>query len=82
MEQISLLKESFKEKITKQMKKAINKGIIPGAIVIFDGDYKQEYIVMNLSIGDNTLNARLKSDNCIMSYPALSERITSIGFYK
>lgn len=80
MEQISFIEESLHEKITKQMKRAIKKGIIPGAIVIFDEDYKQEYTVMNLSISDNTLNVRLISDTCMMSYPALSERLSVIGY--
>ena len=82
MEQISLLEETTKEKITKQMKRATNKGIIPGAVVIFDDDYKNKYTVVNLTINDNTLQARLISNNCIMSYDALSERLTVVGFYK
>lgn len=82
MEQISFIEELLQEKITKQMKKAINKGIIPGAVVIFDEDYKIKYTVINLTINDDTLQARLISDTCIMSYAALSERLTVVGFYK
>lgn len=82
MEQISFIEESLQEKITKQIKKSINKGIIPGAIVVFDGDYKQKHTVMNLTISDDVLQVRLISDNCIMSYAALSERLTVVGFYK
>lgn len=83
MEQLSFIEESLKESITKQMKKAINKGIVPGAVVIFDKDNKYKYAVMNLFIGnEEKLQAKLINETGLMSYPALSERLTVVGFYK
>lgn len=74
---------SLKESITAQMKKSINKGVIPGAVVTFDKDYKYKYAVMYLFIGnEGKVHAQLTSDLGLMSYPALSERLTVVGFYK
>ena len=38
MEQLSFIEESLQENVIKQMQKAVRKGIVPGAIVIFDND--------------------------------------------
>ena len=65
------------------MKKVINKGIIPGAVVIFDKDNKCKYEVMNLFIGnEEKLQVKLINESGLMSYPALSERLTVVGFYR
>ncbi|MBD7914232.1 hypothetical protein H9660_03645 [Clostridium sp. Sa3CUN1] len=73
----------LKESVINQMKKVIKKEIVPGAVIIFDKDDKYKYIVMDLFIGDEgKINARLKNEHGLMSYPALSERLTVVGFYK
>lgn len=83
MDQLSFIDESLKESITKQMKKAINKGIIPGAVVIFDEDDNFKYTVMHLFIGnEEKLQVKLTNELGLISYPALSERLTVVGFYK
>lgn len=48
MEQLSFIEESLQENVIKQMQKAVKKGIVPGAIVIFDNEKKDRNIVMNL----------------------------------
>ncbi|MCF0149495.1 MAG: hypothetical protein HUJ77_14015 [Clostridium sp.] len=83
MEQLSLIEESVKESIIKQMKIAISKGIIPGAEVIFDKDNKCKYVIMNLFIGNQEkLHVKLINNNGIMNYLALSNRLTVVGFYR
>ena len=52
MEQLSFIIDTLEESIKKQMLKAINKGIIPGAIVIFDGVKQDRNIVIALSLGN------------------------------
>lgn len=83
MEQLSFISETLQEKIEKQMKIALKRGIIPGVVVIFDGDNKCKYVVMNLFINnEENLAVKLISNNCMMSYMALSERLSVVGFYK
>lgn len=83
MEQLSFISETLQEKIAKQMKIALKRGIIPGAVVIFDGDNKCKYVVMNLFINnEDNLAVKLISNNCMMSYKALSERLSAVEFYK
>jgi len=74
---------SLKESIKIQMKKAIDKGVIPGAVVTFDKDDRYKYEVMNLFIGnEGKLQVKLINELGLMSYPALSERLTVVDFYK
>ncbi len=69
MEELSFIDESLKESIKKQMKKAINKRIIPEAVVIFDGDIKFKYTVMNLFIGnEEKVHAKLTNELGLMSF--------------
>lgn len=75
--------KSLKESIKNQIKKAINKGVMPGAVIIFDKDDRYKYEVMNLFIGnEENLRVRLMNEFGLTSYPALSERLTVVGFYK
>lgn len=83
MTQVGFIKDNLKESIIKQMKKAINKGIIPGAIVIFDNDKSDRNIVKSLYIGnENKLEAILVTESgcSFIGWPALSERLTVVGF--
>lgn len=81
--EVNTMKLSLKESITIQMKKIINKGVIPGAVVIFDKDDKYKYVVMDLFIGnEEKIHAKLISEHGLMSYLALSERLTVVGFYR
>lgn len=85
MEQLSFIEESLQENVIKQMQKAVKKGIVPGAIVIFDNDKKDRNIVMNLFLGsENKIEVRLISESgcSIMSYPALSDRLSVVDYYK
>lgn len=83
MEQLSFISETLQEKIEKQMKIALKRGIIPGAVVTFDGDNKCKYVVMNLFINnEENLSVKLISSNSMMNYMALSERLSVVGFYK
>ena len=62
MEQMSFIKDNLKESITKQLKKAISKWIVPGAIVIFDNDKLDRNIVKSLYVGnENKLEVVLDS---------------------
>ena len=51
MEQLSFIEDTFEECIKKQMFKAVNKGIIPGAIVIFDNNKNDRNIVIGFTFG-------------------------------
>lgn len=83
MEQLSFISETLQEKIEKQMKITLKRGIIPGAVVIFDGDNKCKYVVMNLFINnEENLAVKLISNNSMMNYMARSERLSVVGFYK
>ena len=88
MEQLSFgfIEKTTRENIISQMKAAVNKGIVPGAIITFDDpNDKYKYLVMNLNIGnDEKVNATLRSESgfTLMSYPANSERLIVVGFYK
>lgn len=85
MEQLSFIEESLQENVIKQMQKAVKKGIVPGAIVIFDNEKQDRNIVMNLFLGsENKIEVRLisESDCSIMSYPALSNRLSVVDYYK
>ena len=85
MEQLSFIKDTLEERIKKQMIKAVNKGILPGTIVIFDDNEKDRNIVLGLYLGnENKIEARLMSEsgNSYMSYPVLSDRLKVIGFYE
>lgn len=85
MEQLSFIQieKTLKDKITKQMKIALNKGIIPGAIVCFDNDKNNCYEVFALII-DNDLNlaARLRDKGSQLSWRADSDRLHVIGFHE
>lgn len=85
MEQLSMFKndnKSIKSSITKEMHIAIKKGIIPGAIVIFDNCDEHKYTVSHLFIdNDKKLSASLRSDSDLMSWHISSERLTVIGYY-
>ena len=84
MEQLSFIQieKTLKDKITKQMKIALNRGIIPGAIVYFDQNKKNCYEVFDLII-DNDLNlaARLRDKGSQLSWRADSDRLHVIGFH-
>lgn len=85
MEQLSFIEESLQENVIKQMQKVVKKGIVPGAIVIFDNEKKDRNIVMNLFLGsENKIEVRLISEigYSIMSYPALSDRLSVVDYYK
>lgn len=85
MEQLSFIEESLQENVIKQMQKVVKKGIVPGAIVIFDNEKKDRNIVMNLFLGsENKIEVRLISESgySIMSYPALSDRLSVVDYYK
>lgn len=74
-------KESLQDKMKNQLKKAIQKGIVPGAKVFFDKDEKNIYIVLHLYCGSGeVLEARLMSIDGSASEPcnALSNRLTVI----
>lgn len=85
MEQLSFIQieKTLKDKITKQMKIALNKGIIPGAIVCFDNNKNNCYEVFDLII-DNDLNlaARLRDKGSQLSWRADSDRLHVIGFHE
>ena len=83
-EQLSFLEQSVKENVINQMHKAIKKGIIPGAVVIFDGEETDKHIVTSLILGhDNKIEARLmdESGGSYMHWPANSKRLTVVKFY-
>ena len=85
MEQLSFIEESLQENVIKQMQKAVKKGIVPGAIVIFDNDKKDRSIVKSLFIGsENKIEVSLISEGgySVMSYPALSDRLSVVDYYK
>lgn len=85
MEQLSFIEESLQENVIKQMQKAVRKGIVPGAIVIFDNDKKDRNIVKSLFVGsENKIEVSLISENgcSVMSYPALSDRLSVVDYYK
>lgn len=76
-EQISMLEETRKEKIKKQIKLAVNKGIIPEAIVIIDKDKNTLYQVAYIYVGhDCTLEVNLHRNGTWMPWNALSDRLT------
>lgn len=78
-EQISMLGETRKEKIKKQMKQSINKGIIPEATVIIDNDKNTIYQIYSIYIGsDCNLEVNLFRNGVNMSWNALSDRLTVI----
>ena len=67
------------------MQKAVKKGIVPGAIVIFDNDKKDRNIVKSLFIGsENKIEVSLitESGYSVMRYPALSDRLSVVDYYK
>lgn len=71
------------ENVKNQMKKAINKGIVPGAVVIIDGSNKYKYSVMHLFLeSEEKVHVQLVSELGLISWPALSKRLTVVGFYK
>lgn len=83
-EQLSFLEQSVKENVINQMHKAINKGIIPGAVVIFDGEETDKHIVTSLILGhDNKIEARLMNEtgDSYMYWPVNSKRLTVVKFY-
>ncbi|WP_099330011.1 hypothetical protein [Clostridium paraputrificum] len=83
-EKLSFLEQSVKENVINQMHKAINKGIIPGAVVIFDGEETYKHIVTSLILGhDNKIEARLMDERggSYMHWPANSKRLTVVKFY-
>lgn len=85
MEQLSFIEESLQENVIKQMQKAVRKGIVPGAIVIFDNDKKDRNIVKSLFLGsENKIEVSLISESgySVMSYPALSDRVSVVDYYK
>lgn len=85
MEQLSFIQseKTLKDKITKQMKTALKKGIMPGALVYFDEDKKHCYEVFGLVI-DNDLNlaARLRDKGSQLSWRADSDRLHVISFHE
>ena len=77
MEHLSFIQieKTLKDKITKQMKIALNKGIIPGAIVCFDNNKNNCYEVFDLIIhNDLNLAARLESSEIIVKEGIYYER--------
>lgn len=83
-EQLSFLEQSVKENVINQMQKAVNKGIVPGAVVIFDDDEGDRNIVTSLFLGhDNKIEVRLMNEagNSYMHWPANSKRLTVVKFY-
>ena len=83
-EQLSFLEQSVKENVINQMHKAINKGIIPGAVVIFDGEETDKHIVTSLILGhDNKIEARLMNEtgDSYMHWPVNSKRLTVVKYY-
>ena len=75
----------MQENVIKQIKKAVRKGIVPGAIVVFDNDNKDRNIVKSLFLGsENKIEVSLVSEggSSVMSYPALSDRLSVIDYYK
>lgn len=77
MEQLSMLEEEKEDKMMKQMKLAIKKGIVPSAKVILDGDSKYVYTIVDLYCScDHNLNATLRHNNSSMSWNVLSERLS------
>lgn len=85
MEQLSFIEESLQENVIKQMQKAVRKGIVPGAIVIFDNDKKDRNIVKSLFLGsENKIEVSLISESgcSVMRYPALSDRLSVVDYYK
>lgn len=74
-------KETLQDKMKRQLRKAIQKGIVPGAKVFFDKDIKNIYVVSYLYCGSGeVLEARLMSLSGSSSEPcnALSNRLTVI----
>lgn len=83
MDQVCMFEEPMKEKISNDIIKAVQKGIIPGAIIIFDNNYKYKYVVRDLGIGNELkLEARLVSESgrTFENWLALSDRITVVGY--
>lgn len=76
-EQLSMLDETRKEKIKKQMKQAIVKGIIPEATVIIDHDKNTVYQVAYIYVGhDGNLEVNLYRSATSLPWNALSDRLT------
>lgn len=81
MEQLSMLEEKKEEKIIKQMKLSIKKGIVPGAKVIFDGDVEPLWSVVDLYCScEHNLRASLFCDKTKthMSWDVLSDRLSAL----
>lgn len=78
-EQLSMLEETRAEKILKQMKQAVAKGIVPEATVMIDGKFI--YSIMNIYAGRDGVELRLinESGGSIVSWLALSDRLTVIN---
>ena len=76
LEQLSMLEETRKEKIKKQMKQAIAKGIIPEATVIIDNDKNTIYQVGYIYAGRDSLEVNLYRSAASLSWNALSDRLT------
>ncbi|AGF57509.1 hypothetical protein B0P06_004188 [Clostridium saccharoperbutylacetonicum] len=76
-EQLSMLEETRKEKIKKQMKQAVTKGIIPEATVIIDKDKNTLYQVAYIYVGhDCNLEVNIQRPGVSMPWNALSDRLT------
>lgn len=83
MDQLSMFEVPMKERVSKDIVKAVRKGIIPGAIVIFDNNNNYKYTVISLGIGSELkLQVLLISETGMSSesWLALSDRLTVVGY--
>lgn len=74
-------KETLQDKMKKQLTKAIQKGIVPGAKVFIDKNEKDIYTVLGIYCGSGeVLEVRLMSldGSLVMPWNALSSRLTVI----
>lgn len=74
-------KETLQDKMKRQLRQAIKKGIVPGAKVSIDKNEKDIYIVLHLYCGSGeVLEIRLMSIDGSSSIPwnALSDRLTVV----
>ncbi|EOU1465723.1 hypothetical protein VOI00_001848 [Clostridium perfringens] len=72
-------KETLQEKMKKQLYKAIKKGIVPGAKIIFDNDRTEVWEIWYIHmLSGGVLGIYINSRNCSMSWEALSSRIKVI----
>ncbi|WP_394870534.1 hypothetical protein [Clostridium butyricum] len=81
----NITSQEYLYSMQKQMKQALDKGIVPGAIVLMDGDFDDAYTIFDLRCAPGwdfktcgpvpRLEVLLKNKNSSMNFSATSERL-------